>query len=72
MPHEELPHAWTLDERIQVATQLLGKIQLDIPAGRYGEAGRPNVTSVLYVLHLDRETLERHRDDLAAVLEQAP
>lgn len=72
MPHEELPHAWTPDERSRVAARLLGMIQLDIPAGRYGEHGRPNITSVLYVLQADREVLEQYQNKLAAVLEQTP
>lgn len=70
MPHEELPHEWTPDERMRVAAQLLGMIQLDVPAGRYGLEGRPNVTSVLHILHADRDTLNQHRDELAAVLEE--
>jgi hypothetical protein len=45
-------------------------IQLDVPAGRYGLEGRPNVTSVLYVLQADRDPLEQHRGELAAVLEE--
>lgn len=65
---DELPHAWTSDDRILVASRLLGMIQLDVSAGRYGEAGRPNVTSVLYVLQADAEVLEEHREELAAVL----
>jgi hypothetical protein len=46
-----LPAAWTPEERIAVATELLGMIQLDIPAGCYSEIGRPNITAVLHVLH---------------------
>ena len=65
---DELPVLWTADERIEVVTQMLGSIQLDIPAGRYGAAGRPNVTSVLYVLQAAREVLNKYRDELAAVL----
>jgi len=52
-----LPTEWTHVERIAVATRLLGIIQLDVPAGRYGEVGRPNIMSVLHVLHEDRDVL---------------
>ena len=68
MREAELPVLWTEAERSRVAARLLGMIQLDIPAGRYGAPGRPNVTSVLYVLQADRETLEQYRGELAAVL----
>lgn len=72
MKISKISSAWTAEERIAVATVFLGAIQLDIPAGRYSEIGRPNVTSVLYVLHLDVETLEQSRrecEEMIAKLE---
>ena len=72
MKIEELPHIWTSAERIRVAVHMLGMIQLDVSAGRYGEAGRPNITSVLYVLQADGEILERYRAELAAALDESP
>ena len=72
MKIEELSHIWTSAERIRVAVHMLGMIQRDVPAGRYGEAGRPNITSVLYVLQADGEILERYRAELAAALAGGP
>jgi hypothetical protein len=59
---------WTDDERILVATSLLGIIQKDIPLGRYSEIGRPNITSVLSVLHKEEKVLEANRPDLVRML----
>ena len=67
-----IPTKWTSEERIAVATALLGIIQLDIPAGRYGAPGRPNVESALSVLHEPAEILNQCHDSLVAVLELAP
>ena len=64
----KIPTEWTATERIDVATKLLGIIQADIPAERYGRLGRPNIQSVLHVLHLDPVTLNEVRDDLVCIL----
>jgi hypothetical protein len=65
LPH---PLTWTPNERIDVATALLSIIQLDIPAGRYSKIGRPNITSVLHVLHEPAEVLNEALDSLNKVL----
>lgn len=70
-PPPEKKEKWTHEERVRVATILLGIIQADIPAGMYGVPGHPNVTSVLHVLHDDADTLESCRSDLEAVLSSA-
>jgi len=59
---------WTFEERIAVATALLGIIQSDIPAYEYGYPGHPNITSVLHVLHQSAALLNQYRDDLVDVL----
>lgn len=52
---------WTAEQRIAVASALLGLIQTDIYQGTYSAPGRPNITSVLYVLHEDPELLNQYR-----------
>jgi hypothetical protein len=59
---------WTFEERIAVATALLGLIQLDIPTGVYSNPGRPNITSVLHVLHEDATLLNQNRNSLKKIL----
>jgi len=65
------PREWTPEERISAASKLLGIIQSDIPGGRYGFPGRPNVTSVLHVLHEAPEVLNQNLDSLEKILELA-
>jgi hypothetical protein len=62
---------WPDSDRIAVATVLLGIIQGDIPAGQYGEIGRPNIQSVLYVLHEPAEVLNQFISTLRLVVESA-
>jgi hypothetical protein len=64
----EIPTEWTLEERIAVASALLSIIQSDIYAGNYGKIGRPNITSVLHVLHEAPGTLNEHRSGLVSIL----
>lgn len=61
---------WTDRERIDAATVLLGMIQGDIPAGNYSAIGRPNITSVLHLLHEPAEVLEANRRSLEEMLER--
>jgi len=70
-PRAPVPTEWTAADRIMVATRLLGIIQADIPAGRYGEVGRPNVTSVLHVLNESPDVLRAAEAELRLVLEDA-
>ena len=66
-----LSGSWTLEERITVASALLGIIQLDICKGSYSLPGRPNITSVLHVLHGEASVLNQHdnRESLDAMLD---
>jgi hypothetical protein len=59
---------WTAEERIAVASALLGLIQTDIYSGTYSSPGRPNITSVLHVLHEDAEVLNQFRESLETIL----
>lgn len=59
---------WTLEERITVATVLLGAMEKDIYRGTYSVVGRPNTTSILHVLHEDAEILNAHHNDLEIML----
>lgn len=58
----------TPDQRISIAVELLGAIQLDIYSGRYGRMGRPNITSVLHLLTEPDDVLEAFRADLGKML----
>ena len=62
------PIEWTAEDRIRVASKMLSLIQLDIPVGRYGRQGRPNITSVMHVLHAPPELLNRFKHDLERTL----
>ena len=59
---------WTHEERVSVATVLLLAIQDDIYKEKYGKLGRPNITSVLHVLHEDAETLNGYHNELESML----
>ena len=59
---------WIPEERIMVATVLLSIIQSDIYANKYGLPGRPNITSVLHVLHEEAAVLNQFRESLDTVL----
>lgn len=59
---------WTFQERIAIATVLLGAIQSDIPAGRYSIPGRPNIDSVLHLLHDDAAVLNKYHNELEIML----
>jgi hypothetical protein len=63
---------WTAEERIKLATLILGDIQMDIPAGRYSEPGRPNITTVTHILNDSRENLEQARHDIERFLQARP
>lgn len=63
-----ISNAWTIQERIQAASMLLDMIQADIHAERYGQPGRPNITSVKHLLHDDAKALETFRSSLEKML----
>ena len=48
---------WSAKERIAAASQLLMTIQSDMSSGRYSIPGRPNMTTVMHVLHSEPELL---------------
>ena len=59
---------WTPEERVNIVTVLLLAIQDDIYKGTYSKLGRPNITSVLHVLHESAETLNKFHNDLEFML----
>ena len=59
---------WTYEERVAVVTVLLLAIQDDIYKGAYSKLGRPNITSVLHVLHENAETLNKYHNELESML----
>jgi len=66
-----VPTEWTAADRILVATKLLEIIQFDIRADRYGMVNRPNIASVLYVLHDSPDVLNQASRELAKILEES-
>jgi hypothetical protein len=64
------PTEWTSDARIAVASALLAIIQADIYAGRYSLIGRPNISSVIYVLHGTPEELNQLKSRFEAFLSE--
>ena len=61
---------WTCEERIRIVSILLKDIQTDIYANCYSAVGRPNITSVLHILHDPPETLEDYKEILKVYLER--
>ncbi len=59
---------WTLEERIKIATAVLGEVQKDIYAGNYSQIGRPNITSVQLILNADAAELETARGSIEELL----
>jgi hypothetical protein len=65
---DTISNNWTSQERIVVASALLNVVVSDFDQNRYGEPGRPNITSVLHVFHLPPAILNDSRQSLHEVL----
>jgi hypothetical protein len=67
-PLKKLSPAWTCEDRLRVVAAILPGMQEDIYADRYSAPGRPNVTSLMHILHDDAAALEEVREHLEAVV----
>jgi len=54
-----LPTEWTAEDRIFVATRLLGVIRSNISQGLHEGEGRPSIEDVLFVLNQSPDVLNR-------------
>lgn len=61
---------WTPEERLAIVSELLNLVQDDIYAHEYSRIGRPNITSLQYVIHLPKEVLEANRASVEDLLNQ--
>jgi hypothetical protein len=55
---------WTAEDRLIAIAALLPGLQADIYAGNYSAVGRPNITSLQYLIGLPASDLESTRETL--------
>jgi len=63
-----LSEAWSAEDRLRVVAAMLPSMQSDIYAGRYSVPGRPNITSLLHVIHDTPAELEPLRAELEQIV----
>jgi hypothetical protein len=61
---------WTDEERLKVILLIASVIQDDIPAGRYGQIGRPNMQSIIELGALPAQDLERQRESIESFVRE--
>lgn len=61
---------WTDRDRLRVINAILPGLSDDIYAGRYSEMGRPNITTLMHIIHDPAEVLEEYRQEFEQCLEK--